>query len=654
MADEADRGRNNESSAGMQPDAAALYASLSQAGSSDEAREFLRQQRIVAQRQAELLDLQIKDTNHELKLRHWSMWFGNLSAVMKATFEIALALIFVAIVALFAAELWSAAHDDGAVIESFSVPPDLAAKGLTGEVVASKMLDRLSVMQSMTNSTREGSSYANNWGNDIKVQIPDTGVSIGEINRFLHDWLGHQTKITGDVYRTTSGIAVVARAGGVATPAFKGTEADLDSLIDRAARDVYRVTQPYRFARYLMSGSTDDPQWKANAAQAETIFRGLTQVGSAADRAWAYDGLDSALLVNGDVRGGIAMLEKSIAVKPGLDAYWTLAGREAMLHHEAQFLNADTMAIDASDRGDTFGLEPHAAALMTLLSRQDRARLLGDYLAALDYGRQIHTRGSQLEPYHFDDEVYANDLLACAGLHDPACIGRVQDAYPVPVLWMREADLELNRFKAAADDSQAVRASVKTVPAPLVSLFTREFDAPQSAMIAAHLGNFSQAHALIDATDLDCVICLRYRARIDSLQKNWVGAGYWSARAVAAAPSSPFGYANWGEILLSEGRYDAAIAKFREANAKGPHFADPLEMWGESLIHQNHSDLALAKFSEAAKYAPNWGRLHLKWGEALLWSGDKAGAAKQFAVASGLDLVPTEKSELIRVRIPHG
>ena len=58
-------------------------------------------------------------------------------------------------------------------------------------------------------------------------------------------------------------------------------------------------------------------------------------------------------------------------------------------------------------------------------------------------------------------------------------------------------------------------------------------------------------------------------------------------------------------MLLEEGKYDGAIAKFREANLKGPHFADPLEMWGESLMQENRSDLALAKFEEANKYAPN-------------------------------------------------
>ena len=108
----------------------------------------------------------------------------------------------------------------------------------------------------------------------------------------------------------------------------------------------------------------------------------------------------------------------------------------------------------------------------------------------------------------------------------------------------------------------------------------------------------------------------------------------------------------WRELL--KGNYEGAIAKFDSANRKGPHFADPLEMWGEALIAKNRSDLALAKFAEADKYAPKWGRLHLKWGEALLYTGDKASATKQFAIAARLDLSSAERAELTRIKNLHG
>ncbi len=100
--------------------------------------------------------------------------------------------------------------------------------------------------------------------------------------------------------------------------------------------------------------------------------------------------------------------------------------------------------------------------------------------------------------------------------------------------------------------------------------------------------------------------------------------------------------------LLDRGQADAAIEKFKIANQKAPHFADPLEGWGEALMAKNQSHLALEKFTEAEKYAPNWGRLHLKWGEALAYAGKRDQARAQFARAAALDLSPSEKSELSR------
>ena len=129
-----------------------------------------------------------------------------------------------------AAATWSAYEANGVVIEAFSVPPDLAAKGLTGQVIATRLQDRLAALQAATYSFRAPSSYANNWGDDIKVQIPDTGVSIGELNRYLRNWLGHETHISGEVWHTPDGIAVTARAGSEASPVIAGREAEFDKL----------------------------------------------------------------------------------------------------------------------------------------------------------------------------------------------------------------------------------------------------------------------------------------------------------------------------------------------------------------------------------------------------------------------------------------
>ena len=173
---------------------------------------------------------------------------------------------------------------------------------------------------------------------------------------------------------------------------------------------------------------------------------------------------------------------------------------------------------------------------------------------------------------------------------------------------------------------------------------------PLVAVALAHMGRFAEAEARLKPMPADCYPCLRARAQVAALEKQDGRADYWFARAAAAAPSARFAEAEWGLALLARGRQDAAIGKFKLANQKGPHFADPLEGWGETLMAKNQSHLALAKFGEADKYAPNWGRLHLKWGEALVYAGKRDEAAGQFAHAVTLELTAAERGELVAYR----
>jgi hypothetical protein len=167
---------------------------------------------------------------------------------MRVTFELTVALIGLTVIVLIASAVWMAAHDNGLVIEAFNVPPDMAAKGLTGDVVASQLLDGLTLMQSQTDSSRAPGTYSGNFGNDIKIEIPNTGISISEAYRYLAGWLGHQTHISGEVYRTQSGMALTVRTSNNVGSRFDGNEADLDKLVTRAAERIYNQTQPFRFA----------------------------------------------------------------------------------------------------------------------------------------------------------------------------------------------------------------------------------------------------------------------------------------------------------------------------------------------------------------------------------------------------------------------
>jgi tetratricopeptide (TPR) repeat protein len=598
--------------------------------------------------QTRLTRLQIEDMRAENRLRNWSLRVRHISDVMKLAFELALAFILVAIAVGLGAAIWNASQDDGLVVESFSVPPDLAGRGLTGEVVAAKLLDKLSALQAATVSNRASSSYANNWDGDIKLQIPDTGISIGEFNRSLHAWLGHQTRITGEIWRTPTGLAVTARAGSDTSPTFTGAEADLDKLMQQAAESVYRATQPYRYAVYLTNAN--------RAKEAEAAYRALIADGSPTDRAWAYIGIENIYANRGDIGRALRTANSALALKPDfIMVYVNVASLEAQLQHDEAALAAQrkVVALAEGPRDPELGELPWKIG--RLASNAALAGDVGDYRAQLDYDRQIEALPNFSG---LVENARQNDVVAYAFLHDGAGAREAYADLPPSsdpqVVFGREgsrsfADVLLGRWQTLLEKRTMFEAILAKLGAVGTVAARRQFW-PIAADALAESGDLAGAHKLIDRTPADCILCLRVRGHLDALGKNWGGADYWFARAARAAPSPPFVWTDWGHMLLAKGDDDGAIAKFALAHEKGPHFADPLEMWGEALIAKNRSDLALAKFEEAAKYAPNWGRLHLKWGEALLYTGDKSGAQKQFALAAHLDLGAEERAELGRIK----
>src|ERR1700722_18769464 len=86
------------------------------------------------------LDEQRHHIKSQFRLRQWELRLGVL-------LRLATAFTGLAIAAGIGFMIWNASHSSGLLIEPFSVPPDLAARGMTGEVVAAKLLDQLSQMQ---------------------------------------------------------------------------------------------------------------------------------------------------------------------------------------------------------------------------------------------------------------------------------------------------------------------------------------------------------------------------------------------------------------------------------------------------------------------------------------------------------------------------
>ena len=658
MAEDSESPKGSGADVGEAADPVAISLALGAAAHDErvaaKAEAFLDQQTHLAQKQSAIADLQIEDLKREDKLRHWSLRVRHVSDVLKLGFELAVGFIVLAIAIGVGAVIWQAAHAEGLVIRSFEVPQTLVERGLTGQVIANKLLDRLAVMQAQTDSTRAASSFANDWTNDIKVEIPDTGISLGEAVRFLDGWLGHEMHLSGELYETSSGIALTVRMDNNPGQTFEGKPGDLDRVVARAAEAVYGRAQPYRYQNYLARVHRPD--------ESAAVGHALAAAGPRNETAWAYNGLGIAESYKDDIETARRYFAAAQMANPDLpNSYLSLGNMEADLGHDEAALVDRRRGVALLNGPGAREWNPDAIMRVETSYAGHDAMMHGDFLTALRDNVEAAGDGRHA--------VAKRAALIAIGMHDIAAAHRrVADMPAMPgnptrlpfdrtemlgrlLTETQDWHGAIAQFEAAAQQARISEADSKGWASATYLLRTGVL--PYEAHAYAMLGSFDKANEILKTLPADCDICARTHGQVEAARKNWNAAAYWFRLVSARSPDIPFADTDWGAMLLAKGDYDAAIEKFRAASLKGPHFADPLELWGEALMQKNRSDLALAKFEEANKYAPNWGRLHLKWGEALLWSGDKDGARKQFAIASALYLTPTEKAALQRIERIH-
>ena len=171
---------------------------------------------------------------------------------MRVGFQLFLALLATAIGIGLVVMVRDAVTSRSVVIESFDTPPALAASGVSGRVVAAGLLDVLTGIQAASRTGAERRSLSNAWTSEIAIEVPETGVSIGQIERMLKSRFGHDLHIDGDLVQTEKGgLALTVRGSGILPKAFTDEARNLDKLLTEAGEYVYGQSQPGLWAAYL-------------------------------------------------------------------------------------------------------------------------------------------------------------------------------------------------------------------------------------------------------------------------------------------------------------------------------------------------------------------------------------------------------------------
>jgi tetratricopeptide (TPR) repeat protein len=583
-----------------------------------EVEAFLRDQRRLTNLQAEHLHEQ-----RELQLTHlrFRRWKDRLSLGLQ--FFFAVIGTTVALILLVAA--WRAHEDHGLVVDAFKVPPNLAEQGLTGEVVATRFLDKLQALQSETQSDRPASSFQNNWGEEIKVEIPETGLRWGELERLLREKLGHVTHVSGEVYRTDKGIALTARLGTIPPHTFFGSQEEIDALTQQAAEAIYRSSQPYRFSDYL--------QQHGRADEAIELISQLASNGPPGERPWAYSKW-AAFEINERADPGAARALGKLALgfsrAADVDADIALITAEVWTGHDEKALqysrDLDPKAHEKSEETTDVFFESNSHVSSAWL-----ASIGGDFQTSADEWRIVSkspdffgidrlSLGLEATARALDHDLDAA-LAALAPLEPTDDTTFLQsDAlfafHALPTYWIAMERGDWSRGVAVAQAADAWLEDHKT-QLKVMGLMQQVWIRPLEALAQAKAGNLAAASTLIAQSPTDCYLCLRVRGQISAIAHDWSGAEHWFSEAAHQAPSIPLAYTEWSAVRLAKGDVSGAIEELESANRVGPRFADPLELWGEALTRKGDYKGAVTKFEAADRLASRWCRNHKRWAEAL-------------------------------------
>ena len=552
-----------------------------------------------------------------------------------------------AVVAVLVVFVWSASQARGLVVEPFLTPPSLADDGITGEVAATRLLDRLRDLEARSVTQRDQASFANSWGGDLKVDIPKAGVSLDQVQRYLRATLGRETHITGEIAQLAGGLTVTVRAGNAPGVSFSGPTADLDRLLELAANDIYRRTQPYRWG-VLMYDS-------GRYAEAETTFRQQLLQGSARDRSWAYNGYGVTLNYAGRPRDGILILRRAIAADPGQgQAYYNLNSSMQRLGRDGEAYKVRLVAIQLYAGRDTHGMSRRTRVGTRLMMEGQNFQALGDYTMA----RRRFDEAIAAPAFRQTLLVHGFDAAAVVGLHQPSLARHlIADlALPEPTNGiLRIAWFEVFRARIQADAANAdwSRAAADIAEArrfvaqyPDLAPYDLSYLTPMQALTEARRGDLAAARLTITPTATDCDLCQRVRGLLSARAGDLPAARSEFAAARVLAPHLPHADLDEGRMFLEQGDPGQAITRFAAANRLAPRFADTLAYWGEALLVQGDARGAARKFTDAAKLAPRWGRLHLKWGEALAKLGKTDEARAKWRAAATMDLSSADRAAL--------
>jgi tetratricopeptide (TPR) repeat protein len=593
------------------PAGAEAFAAAVAAIASRQDPEVARKTAEFLERQSRLLETQrehLKDEHaarlHLLRGQAREVDIRRFGLRLRVAFQVFIALLATAIGLGVAIMIRDAVTSHSVVIDSFNAPPSLAADGLNGQVLASGLLDVLTRIQAASRANIEHRNLSNAWTNQISIDVPETGISIGQLERTLKTRFGHDQHIEGDLVKTPAGLALTVRGTEILPRTFTGEAGALDKLLTQAGEYVFGQSQPGLWAAYLSNNDRDDEAISFAQRAANTV--------AASERPYVLNYWANAIADKGGqgaLTEALRLYREAVRLKPD---YWS--GYNNIMFALSGLGNEEGAVQAGEQLRKVAGGRPGRAPEFMYLNYDSavsdlpamHAELIADMESHGGIGTATAVSGAEnLQVAQYDVQMHdvaaATLRLKTTPVDEKNLPDVATAAFDRALLAEETVDLQ-----TAAKEWDAYIAAYAN---PMVST-SNPATICYAAVSYEKTGQPAKADAALNAVGkLTFVDCYRFRGDVLELRGDWSNAQAWYAKAVNLAPSIPLGYYSWGIALAKHGDLDGAAAKLKDANQKGPHWADPLKAWADVLATREHKREALGKYDEALKYAPNWAAL---------------------------------------------
>jgi tetratricopeptide (TPR) repeat protein len=531
----------------------------------------------------------------------WQRWVERIESIKTLAFS----LTILAAIGVAVPMLAKMVTTKGVIISDISVPSSLEDRGMSGTVVAQRILDHLHEISA--GSKKEQSAIT---GSEDQSQLPDIQLPVGgglDLNSLLsqvRNFLGYKdTKITGEITTdqigdddkgTPSTYLLRLRMAGQGM-IYQSTKASdqVDSLIDEAAIEIMHRFDPINLGFYLYkkkdyvnafrmtetaiaNGAKGDDGWAFNMRgmiqrdqrhYPEAVAQFREAIRREPNFVYAYNNLSQTLRLMGQLDEAAEVARKAIELAPkGREGYSNLA-----------------LVLIEQDKGD------EAVALMQKAIAADPH----NHHVHLDLGVILHKmkkmdaaaaslqKAAEIKPDHADIYVTLSGVLHVTGKYDEA-----------RALAQKAANLDPK----------------SPMPWNLLGIYALERkDYPHAVT------NFNKAVG-IDKVFVD-------------------------------------GYVNLGMALSSEKKYADAIAAFHKAADLDKTNADILVRWSDTLEVSGKSKEAAEKFVAAVAVSRNPASVYQHHGRMQEARGDFDGAVESYrkALAADPKLAGVLKGEITRV-----